>query len=46
MIPSLITGEFLAYCSRTSRLGHWRNIGWTWLFHAAINLVGWVMVAL
>jgi hypothetical protein len=44
---ALITGAFLAYCyAHFAPISTWRAILATAVFHAAINLVGWVMVAM
>jgi len=40
--PSLATGALLAYAyARFARRSHWAAIGYTTLFHASINVVGW-----
>lgn len=41
---SLVTGLFLAYCyAHFAGRSQWLGLGCTVLFHAGINLVGWVM---
>ena len=42
---TLVTGVFLAYCYAHFAIGsHWKALAATSLFHAAINLVGLVMI--
>lgn len=42
LYPSLVTGAFLAYAyARFARRSQWAAIGYTTLFHAAVNVVGW-----
>jgi len=45
VIPALVTGAFLAYCyAHFAPRAFSRALLWTWLFHASINLVGWLLL--
>jgi len=45
LVPSLITGAFLAYCyAHFARRSAGKAILATTVFHGAINIVGWVML--
>ena len=46
VVPSLVTGAFLAYCyGHFAVRGTGRAIVFTTIFHAGINIVGWTMIA-
>lgn len=46
LIPTAITGSFLAYCyAHFSSRSQWAALGFTSLFHAGINIVGWTLIA-
>jgi len=45
VLPSLITGAFLAYCyAHFARRNAWQAVLATTIFHGAINIVGWIMI--
>ena len=45
VVPSLVTGAFLAYCyGHFAVRGTGRAIVFTTIFHAGINIVGWTMM--
>ncbi len=47
ILPSFITGAFLAYCyAHFAPRGAWRVIVATGVFHGAINIVGWTMIVM